>query len=467
MTRVAFYNLGCKVNQFDAAAMESVLQEEGGYTSVPFGEEADVYVVNTCTVTGKSDHEARQAIRRAVRLNRNAKVVVTGCYAQTHPEEIAKIEGVSLILGNVEKFYLKEHLKTLVHSCTPVSQGKGPMVFVGNIHGNSPLRQPEISGFPFKTRAFLKVQDGCNLRCSFCIIPEARGESRSLPLARVVEQVTVLEGEGYQEVILTGIHLGSYGRDLDPRTALPKLLEALLRETRIPRIRLSSIEPREVTDELIGIMAGSDRICRHLHIPLQSGDDQILRHMNRNYTVSFYEDRIRAAVRQFPRLGLGTDVMVGFPGEGETHFENTRRLIDRLPFTYLHVFPYSPRSGTGAAHLRDDVPRSEKHRRGEALRVLGEKKKEAYLSGFMGETLRVLLEAEPGDLSKGWGGYSDNYLRVRVWPADDDGREKSAAGGLAPNRLIPVAIRGILKEEGALAGVWPPPPPQKPHSPVR
>ncbi|MBI4714452.1 MAG: radical SAM protein, partial [Nitrospirae bacterium] len=235
MTRVAFYNLGCKVNQFDAAAMESVLQEEGGYTSVPFGEEADVYVVNTCTVTGKSDHEARQAIRRAVRLNRNAKVVVTGCYAQTHPEEIAKIEGVSLVLGNLEKFDLKEHLNVLVHSCTPASQGKEPMVFVGNIHGNSRLRQPEISGFPFKTRAFLKVQDGCNLRCSFCIIPEARGGSRSLSLARVVEQVTVLEGEGYQEVILTGIHLGSYGCDLAPRTSLPKLLEALLRETRIPR----------------------------------------------------------------------------------------------------------------------------------------------------------------------------------------------------------------------------------------
>ncbi|HEY5595277.1 MAG TPA: tRNA (N(6)-L-threonylcarbamoyladenosine(37)-C(2))-methylthiotransferase MtaB, partial [Nitrospiria bacterium] len=364
--KIAFHTMGCKANQFDTAVMEE-LTRKADHTIVPFGQSADVYVINTCSVTETSDQESRRLVRKVKRSHPEAKVVVTGCYAQTHPEELVKIQGIDLILGNHEKLSLADYLG----GC---DKADGPILNVAAPFSQTPLAQPMIRKFSGHTRMFLKIQDGCDSQCSFCLIPRARGAGRSLMPEKVVEQVVVLVEEGFQELVLTGVNLGTYGRDFSPKQSLVGLLRLLLDRTRIPRIRLSSLEPKTVTPELIEWMESSERICRHFHIPLQSGDDRILKEMNRHYTQEYYRRLILSLAERFPKAGFGTDVMVGFPGETEAEYRNTYELLEELPMSYFHVFPYSRRPKTAAADMADGVPKSKKEDRADALRRLSAEK---------------------------------------------------------------------------------------------
>lgn len=395
--RIAFTTLGCKINQYETDLMRRDVLSSGS-TIVPFDAEADVYVINTCSVTAKSDYQCRQAIRSAVRKGQGAKVVVTGCYAETRPDEIKRIPGVDLIISNREKHRIKQY----VHSLIPAAGENEWTTDAG--------RTAAIPGA--RTRGFLKIQDGCDNRCSYCIVPSARGGSRSAGPADVLQEFELLVQAGCPEIVLSGIHIGVYGLDLTPRTDLTSLLRILLAQRGRARVRLSSIEPREITDGIIEFLGTG--LCRHLHVPLQSGDDFILRAMGRDYTPAFYRDLLRRIADRVPGIALGADVMVGFPGEGETEFRNTFRLIEESPLTHLHVFSFSPRPGTQAAEMEDQVPETVKKQRNEKLRELGNRKNLAFRKKFSGSELEVVVE---GKVDAGRGclsGLADNYIRVMI-----------------------------------------------------
>ena len=402
---VAFATLGCKLNQYDTTELSALL-EARGFRTVPFEEPAQLYVVNTCTVTARADYSDRQAIRRAIARNPDALVVVTGCYAQTNPGAVAAIPGVDLVLGVREKYELPALLDGLRKRVRPI-------VRVGDVFDNRPPA-PVIPLRRFArgyTRAFVKVQDGCQHRCSFCVVPFARGPSRSQPLSLVVEQVEALVAAGYAEVVLTGVDLGHYGWDLLPRLSLAALVRRLLDVRELRRLRLSSILPAYFTPELIEAIAGESRICRHLHVPLQSGSDRVLRAMRRPYNVRLYRALIERLAAALPDLGLGTDLITGFPGETLGEFAETEALVQALPFTYLHVFSYSERRGTEAARLGTPrVPPEEIRRRTTRLRRLSAAKSLAFRRGHLGMVAEVLVleHRERGELV----GLSDNYLEV-------------------------------------------------------
>ncbi len=404
MLKVALATLGCKVNQCESAGIAEALLARG-MALVPFEEEADCYIINTCTVTGRTDGESRRLIRRTIRRNPAAAVVVTGCYAQRSPEEIAGIPGVRMVAGNEEKSRIPEFIEGMAPN--------GPLIRVGEI--GKEIVRPAAASFPGHTRAFLKIQDGCDACCSYCIVPHVRGGSRSLPPEEVLGRISSLCGAGFREVVLTGIHLGAYGRDLLPAAKLASLVRRIAEESPLERLRLSSIEPREVTDELLFLLGnGSGRICRHLHIPLQSGDDAILAAMNRDYDGGFFRgliDRVRSTV---PGIAVGIDVMAGFPGETEAAFDRTVRLVEGLPVAYLHVFPFSRRPGTPAASMPDQVSGEEKKRRTARLRALDAAKRRAFAEGSLGETLDVLVEARQDRETNHFVGFSDNYIPVIV-----------------------------------------------------
>ena len=410
MPRIAFSTLGCKINQFDTAAMQSSVMSSDDFRIVSFDDDADIYVINTCTVTGKSDSESRRIVRRALKKNSNARIVVTGCYAQTNPQEIAKIPGVSIVLGNNEKLTVKDFLSLDQDTVIDSSQN----VHVSDIFNASSMNMSVIEGFQEKTRAILKIQDGCNSRCSYCIVPFARGGSRSLSPDDVIKQVVSLCSNDYKEVVLSGVHLGGYGRDLFPKTSLSAVIRRILSETGLERIRLSSIEPLEVTDELIELIVAEERICRHFHIPLQSGDNDILHLMNRNYDVEFYEGLILKIKNKIQDAGIGCDVMVGYPGEKGSHFENTYNFIEKLPLTYLHVFSYSPREGTAAFGQKETVKGNVKAERSEVLRHLGDEKNSYFKNAHVGKIVDVLVEDERDEETGLLKGYTGNYLRVII-----------------------------------------------------
>lgn len=436
MKRIAFSTLGCKVNQYDTAVLESAVIGTPDYTIVPFDDTADVYVVNTCTVTGKGDAESRRLIRKAVKRNRTAQVIVTGCYAQTNPEEIAGIPGVSMVVGNEEKYSIVNYLKEAAEK-----------VIVGDIFENHNMQSSDVSNFSGHTRAFMKVQDGCDSRCSYCIVPFARGRSRSLSPDKVISQIKLFEDKGYKEIVLCGVHLGGYGRDIDSlhgRFSLSELIKKIISETGIPRIRLSSIEPREITDELINMMASEERICKHLHIPLQSGDDTLLKNMNRNYIAGFFEDLVLKLSENVRDVGIGCDVMVGFPGEEDYHFENTFKFLDRLPVSYLHVFSYSPRPGTAAFDIKETVEGEVKQRRRDTIRKLSEVKHNEFMRKFTGNICDVLIEEERDEITGLLKGYTGNYLKVLI---SDSSNYKDA---VHKNNIISVNITGIVN--GSLSG---------------
>jgi threonylcarbamoyladenosine tRNA methylthiotransferase MtaB len=422
--KIAFHTMGCKVNQFDTAVMEERTRKADHHI-VPFDQAADIYVINTCSVTENSDQESRRIVRQLKRRNPGARVIMTGCYAQTHPEELAKIPGIDRILGNTEK----QDLAGYLGGC---DKADGPAVNVGRSFLNGPLEQPIIRQVSGHTRVFLKIQDGCDYKCSFCLIPRARGPGRSLSPERVIEQVTVLAEEGCQEVVLTGVNLGTYGRDFIPKGSLAGLLRKLLDRTRMARVRLSSLEPKTVTPELIEMMQSSSRICRHFHIPLQSGDDRTLKKMNRHYSRQYYRQLILSLAERFPNASIGADVMVGFPDEGEAEYWNTYELLDELPMSYFHVFPFSARPETAAAMMRSTISEQEKKRRADELRRLSLEKGGQFYRSHLGQELQALIEKERDPETGLLKGISDNYIKVLLSGPD-----------AAMNRIRPVRISSI------------------------
>lgn len=403
--KVAIATLGCKVNQYESAGIIEKLIERG-FIIVPFSDLADIYIVNTCTVTGKTDYQSRQLSRRAYRKNPKASIIVTGCYAQIAPREISKLPGVAAVVGNSEKENIPDIIQNMI---------KGEQqTLVGDISQARSISGLTVTKFPGHTRAFLRIQDGCNFFCSYCIIPYARGRSRSLPEKDVLDQISMLGDSGHKEIVLSGIHLGVYGGDLSPPTNLLNLLRKIEENKMVERLRLSSIEPAEITDVMISHIRNSKIICRHLHIPLQSGDNKILSLMKRNYNTVFFRNLLKKLLDSLPDIAIGIDVMVGFPGEGEKEFENTLEFIEELPAAYLHVFPYSERPGTQSEKLPGRVKDDIKKKRGEILRKLGKKKRDAFVERFVGKRLSVLIEDKRDRNTDLLRGFSENYIPVLI-----------------------------------------------------
>jgi threonylcarbamoyladenosine tRNA methylthiotransferase MtaB len=408
MTTVAIATLGCKVNQFESEALMASLEQQG-YHLVSFEEGAEITIINTCTVTQRADFQSRQMLRRASRFNPESLIVVTGCYPQVDPETIAKIHEAKYILGNSEKFRIPDLLPLM-------EKGDLPPILVSDIQRESAFSDIPLHTFHRHTRAFLKIQDGCDARCSYCTVPYARGRSRSLSPERVMEHMRALKERGYHEVVLTGIHLGSYGLDFSPPFPLGKLLRQLEEKETPHRIRLSSIEPMDFSEELTRFLSTSKKVCPHLHIPIQSGEDEILKRMNRNYSRSFLFDLIRELHQTIPGVSIGADVIVGFPGETEGKFKGTYELIESLPFSYLHVFPFSKRKGTSAFQYSQAVDQAVIAQRAEAIRELGKQKRRTFYSRFLHQELKVLVEERKEKGTGRWKGFSRNYIPVLLTP---------------------------------------------------
>ena len=405
--------LGCKVNQSESEAIARQLESCDWLPAVQSGA-SEITIINTCTVTQKASMQSRQAVRQAIRANPHSRIVVTGCYAQTEPRAFEKINGVHYIIGNADKHRIGEILANDRNSAD------GQTVTINNdIRTSDPLKPSPTAIYSSRTRPFLKIQDGCDAFCTYCIVPHARGPSRSLPIANVLESIKALSVAGYHEIVLTGIHLGQYGCDLIPATRLCELLDSIDRSDLIQRVRLSSIEPLELTDELVQRIADSPCFCRHFHIPLQSGDDTILKKMKRPYTVDIFRQRIVKIHNQIPDAAIGVDCLIGFPGETDTAFQNTYDLINELPITYLHVFPFSARPGTPAARYPDKVAPDVIKERGEKMRGLGQAKRLHFHRNFIGKEVEILVETTRHAATGLLKGLSSNYIPVLVKAGDD------------------------------------------------
>jgi threonylcarbamoyladenosine tRNA methylthiotransferase MtaB len=470
-------NFGCRATQADGAAIERQFQEQGLERAAE-PNQAGIVVLNTCTVTAAADQDARAAIRRIHRKNPEARIVVTGCYAQRAPEEVAALPGVSSVIGNSHKHHLAEIAgfgprtsddgpQPTPSGFVPLGQlipnGQGPKsdarssIFVSDIFAHTELQAaPVFDAANERTRPNLKVQDGCDNRCSFCVIPYVRGQSRSLPLVEIIREVETLVSAGYREVVISGINLGRWGRDLanqivseigqglttkGQRLIFEDLVRAILSETALQKLRISSVEPMDWSDELIDLVAASPRIAKHAHVPLQSGSDAVLRWMHRKYRPWHYREKIEKIHAAMPTAAIGADVMTGFPGETDAEFEETRRLIEDLPFTYLHVFTYSARPGTPAASAAGQVPIHVARERNRMLRDLASHKKEAFMRRFVGKLLQTIILNVVGSdhLGEYTEGLTDNYLPIRV-----RGKHQS-------NRWIPTKIERLL--DGSLVGI--------------
>jgi threonylcarbamoyladenosine tRNA methylthiotransferase MtaB len=450
-------NFGCRATQADGAALERQFESRG--LNAASAARADLVILNTCTVTSSADQDARAAIRRVQRQNPLAKIIVTGCYAQRAPEEIAALAGVTAVIGNSHKHQLAEIvLEEKTRSSTsflPISTltrnrelRTENWVFVSDIFAHTELLAAPVfesanhdSG---RTRPNLKVQDGCDNRCSFCIIPSVRGQSRSLQLAQVIREMNALVAAGYREVVISGINLGRWGRDLERSASqqpdFEDLIRAILSETPLEKLRISSVEPMDWTDELIDLVASSPRIAKHAHVPLQSGSDAVLRRMHRRYRPWHYRGKIEKVRAAMPTAAIGADVMAGFPGETDAEFEDTRRLIEDLPFTYLHVFTYSARPGTPAAAMPNQVPVHVARERNRILREVAAEKKLAFMRSFVGKplaaiTLNVTRNNSDGECTEA---LTDNYQKLYL------------RGRHEPNRWVTARIEAV--EEGALVG---------------
>jgi len=441
-------SFGCRATQADGAALERQLATSG-LSPAGSPQNADIVVLNTCTVTAAADQDARAAIRRIHRENPGAKIMVTGCYAQRAPQEVAALPGVTWVVGNSHKHQVVETI-TAAACASPRSPACGAQDFVsleavalsapaftlvGDIFAHTELiAAPVFAGDSAaeRTRPNLKVQDGCNNRCSFCIIPSIRGQSRSMKLDRVSAEANALVAAGYREIVLSGINLGRWGRELQPQQKFEQLVRALLEHTGIEKIRISSVEPMDWSDELIALVAGSPRMAKHAHVPLQSGSDRILRRMHRKYRPWHYAEKIRKIHEAMPDAAIGADVMVGFPGETEELFEESRSFIERLPFTYLHVFTYSSRPGTPSAAMLDQVPVHVARERNRILRELAAEKNLEFRRRFVGQSLDVIT-LQAGDEAS-TEALSDNYLKI------------SLAGRHAANVWMQVEIEGVGDE---------------------
>ncbi|MGO1759232.1 MULTISPECIES: tRNA (N(6)-L-threonylcarbamoyladenosine(37)-C(2))-methylthiotransferase MtaB [Mammaliicoccus] len=402
MATVAFHTLGCKVNHYETEAIWQLFKEND-YERVEFETNADVFIINTCTVTNTGDKKSRQVIRRAIRQNPDAVVCVTGCYAQTSPAEIMAIPGVDIVVGTQDRHKLISYIEDYKQSRQPING-------VGNIMKNRKYEELEVPYFTDRTRASLKIQEGCNNFCTFCIIPWARGLMRSRDPEQVVSQATTLVNSGYKEIVLTGIHTGGYGEDLKDYN-LAQLLRDLEQVENLERIRISSIEASQLTDEVIDVIDKSTKVVRHLHIPLQSGSDTVLKRMRRKYTMAHFSERLQKLHKALPGLAVTSDVIVGFPGETEEEFQETYDFIVKHQFSELHVFPYSMRTGTPAARMTDQIDEDVKNDRVHRLIELSDQLAKDYASKFDQTVLEVIPE-EKGSSDGKLVGYADNYMKI-------------------------------------------------------
>ena len=422
--RVAVHTLGCKVNQYESAALEGMFRQRG-YQVVDFNGEADVYLINTCTVTQLGDRKSRQLIRKAARANPEALVVVTGCYAQTSPGEVAAVPGVDLVVGLRDRAGLVDLVESAQKGASPTTLVED----MATVREFEELPPPVEQG---RVRAHLKIQEGCDSFCTYCIVPHARGPLRSRLPAAVLDEARFLLAAGYREIVLTGIHTGAYGRDLPDGQDLAQLVQDIQALPGLLRLRLSSVEPNDITINLIETLALTSVACRHLHIPLQSGDDTILKRMGRRYTAAEFSRLVKTIRSMLPGVAITGDVMVGFPGETEEQYEHTCRLVTRVAFTGLHVFKYSPRRGTPAATWPDQVEPGVKETRSRKLIMIGEQLARAYAAEHIDQAVEVLVE-QPWRDKIGWlEGLTGNYLRV-VFPGDLSLR----------NSLVQVFITGM------------------------
>ena len=467
MPRFYIENFGCRATQADGAALERQFLERG-LERARVARDAEIVVLNTCTVTAGADKDARASIRRLRRVNPDCRILVTGCYAQRAPQELAALPGVTWVVGNSHKHQAAEIAtsSSFPSAASSSSSGFVPLgrlfqdqlsndqfsgdqfsnVFVGDIFAHTELlAAPVFEAANERTRPNLKVQDGCDNRCSFCVIPYVRGQSRSLPKERVIAEVRTLEEAGYREVVISGINLGRWGRDLEassllsavssqlkPMTndlRLESLIRAILDQTSLEKLRISSVEPMDWSNELIGLVAASGRIAKHAHVPMQSGSDPVLRRMHRKYRPWHYREKILKIRAAMPTAAIGADVMVGFPGETEAEFDETRRMIEELPFTYLHVFTYSPRPGTPAAEQPGQVPVAVARERNRVLREIASEKKAAFMRSLVGTVVEAItLQSGGAEFTEA---LTDNYLKMKI------------SGHHAANRWLDVRVEGV------------------------
>jgi threonylcarbamoyladenosine tRNA methylthiotransferase MtaB len=430
--RAAFYTLGCKTNQYDTEAMQEQF-EKAGYRIVDFQEESDVYVVNTCTVTNLGDRKSRKIVRKAHRTNPQGIIAVVGCYAQQAAEEVLSIEGVKLAVGTKNRNKIVEYVEMVEATGDSINA-------VEDIMKIQEFEDTPISTFSGKTRGILKIQEGCNQFCSYCIIPYARGPIRSRQPVSVLEEVQRLADNGFKEIVLTGIHIASYGKDLQI-TSLLELIQDIHRVDGIQRIRLGSLEPNLLSKEFVSVVKDMKKVCRHYHISLQSGCDATLKRMHRRYTTDEFREIVNGLRNAIPNVAITTDIMVGFPGETDEEFAQTLKFVEDIAFSKIHVFPYSPRKGTPAASYDDQVSSEVKEKRSKELTALGNRLEQSYMEGFIGERVEVLFEEEHPEWKGFYEGYTNEYIRVAV-PEDSLQLE-----GI----LLPVLIKEVGKH--GLVGV--------------
>lgn len=405
MQTVAFHTLGCRVNHYETEAIWQLFKENG-YERVDFEEQADVYVINTCTVTNTGDKKSRQVIRRAIRQNPDAVICVTGCYAQTSPAEILEIPGVDIVVGTQDRVKMLDYIEQYRKERQPINA-------VHNIMKNRVFEELDVPYFTDRTRASLKIQEGCNNFCTFCIIPWARGLMRSRDPQAVIKQAQALVDAGYLEIVLTGIHTGGYGQDFKDYNLAQLLRDIEANVKGIKRLRISSIEASQITDEVIDVLRKSKIVVNHLHIPLQSGSDTVLKRMRRKYTMDFFAERLNKLKEALPNLAITSDIIVGFPGETEEEFMETYNFVAEHKFAELHVFPYSKRTGTPAARMENQIDEEVKNERVHRLITLNDQLAKEYASRFEGEVLEVIPEEHVKEFGPNMlAGYTDNYLRV-------------------------------------------------------
>ena len=401
--KIAFFTVGCRLNQYETQAMAESL-EGRGFKRVDFSRPADLYLINTCTVTAQSDSSSRQAVYRAQRRSPGAKVLLTGCYAQLQPEFLKSLPGVNLVFGNEQKKDIVQIVTALLN-CEEINIGESQWEGF----------ELEVSKHFNHTRALIKIQDGCNDSCSYCVVPQARGRERSREVKSILSEIKNLTRNGFKEIVLTGVHAGKYKKN---GTNLSQLTKEILENTEIERIRFSSIQPRELTSELVDLIASEKRICPHLHIPLQSGDDRILKAMNRNYSTVYYKNLTERLKEKVPHICIGADLIAGFPGEKDQEFENTCEFIQSISLSYLHIFSYSDREKTAASAFPDKIDPRIIRKRSVILHEIGRQKRESFLDSFVGKELKVLVEKRRDKKTQKLVGLSDNYIRV-ILEGDD------------------------------------------------
>lgn len=403
MDKVVFHTLGCKVNQYETEAMEELF-EKNGYKVVNEDEVSDIYVINTCTVTNLADRKSRQIIRRAKRKNPDAVVAVVGCYSQVSPDEISNIKGVDVIIGTTER-------NRIVELCEQAKKENSQINIVRNVKGQKEFETINIDTVKGKTRAYMKIQDGCNQFCTYCIIPYARGPIRSREIENIINETIKLAENGFKEIVFTGIHIASYGKDIED-TSLIEVLEKVSKVEGIERIRFSSIEPTLIDDEFMKNLVSIGKICNHFHLSLQSGSNTVLQRMNRKYTREQYKNIVNIIRKYMPDAGITTDIIVGFPGETEEEFKETIQFVKDIKFSRIHVFKYSPREGTPAASYQDQIDGNIKNHRSKILISLGEELIKEFNSKFIDQKLSVLFEEKNRD-NNFIEGYTTNYIRVK------------------------------------------------------